>query len=86
VALAMSLVEGRDLSGGAPLTICHRLVRWYAESFPDAAFVDGEGAEGAWENDGDVALVECDNRQTRLVVASDMTGAQRIARLAGGAR
>jgi hypothetical protein len=86
VALAMSVVEGRDLSGGAPLTICHRLVRWYAESFPDAGFVDGEGAEGAWENDGDVALIECEKRQTRLVVAPDMVGAQRIARLKGSAR
>jgi hypothetical protein len=80
MTLAMSIVEGRDLSGAAPLTICHRLVRWYSQSFPEAGFVDGRGAEGAWENDGDTTLVECEGRQVRLVVAPDDTIARRVAR------
>lgn len=80
LVVLMAIVEGSDLSRSDVPSICHRLVQWYTAARPQAAFIDGRGASGAWRSDGDVAAVYCDGDQTRLVIAPSLDTALRVAR------
>jgi hypothetical protein len=77
--VAMSIVEGPDLTGSKTLSICDRLIRWYSESNPDARFRAGEGTKAAWTRGSQGAAVDCEGEQTRFVVAPDLSTALEVA-------
>ena len=70
--VAMSIVKGRDLTGSDSTTICDRMIRWYAESDPEATFLIDQGVKGAWTGDGVATAIDCEGDQTRFVSGPDL--------------
>ena len=78
--VAMSIVEGRDLTGSDASSICDRLIRWYADSDPEATFSLDKNVKGAWSGDGVGTVIDCEGDQTRFVSAPDLRTALRVGR------
>lgn len=79
LTVAMSIVEGQDLTGGDSLSLCDRLIRWYSESQPDATFLPSAGTKAAWTLDDHAVAVDCEGDQTRFVAAPDLDTAVHVA-------